>query len=223
MKESQIEDFVKIIETGNIHNANFINWTKSHKNYQNTSMPIISTMLKSVTVKIDKDYNENLIIVEFIEKIVNFSEPNTYNKGLYEHETIGQINSNKDIRRLVSRMLSCSNYIAVNGKIGPAHFILMSYYYYEKLQNYPGLITDGKICNIPIIPTHLLEDNMIFGRKNNENQAGVFLFLDKSRNKYNLKVVGDAQHQYHILKISNLQTERKKKIIEIENKKQICK
>ncbi len=59
MKESQIEDFVKIIETGNIHNANFINWTKSHKNYQNTSMPIISTMLKSVTVKIDKDYNSD--------------------------------------------------------------------------------------------------------------------------------------------------------------------
>ena len=51
----------------------------------------------------------------------------------------------------------------------------------------------------------------------------VVVFFDgsyKKRNKYKMGVVGAAENQYHILKINNLQQERKQKILEIENKKQ---
>lgn len=214
MNELQIDNFVKIIETSKYVNARFIDWNITHTvNTSQSSYP--SSMLSEVTVKVDKDYNENVIVDEFIEKLIEICDTDTYNERVYEHKTVGEIKSHKEMRRLVSRMVSCGNYIAMNGRVGPAQFVLVPYYYYYKLSNF----SDGKIGGMELIPTYILSDTMIFGRKNDENQSGIFLFLDKSRNKYNLSDVGDAQHQYHILKITNLQDERKKKLLEIENKK----
>jgi len=217
------EDFITIkkLNTTDISSdmikVAFLDWEKGTQSTLSSQYPQTSKLkLKEKTIKIDKDYNKNLILKEFIEKVIEISEPETYNEKVYEYKTVREINSVKEHKQLLSKMINCSTYIATNGRIGPAHFILIPHKYYQKLSD---LIIDGKIGGMKIIPTNLLNDKMIFGRKNDETQPGIFLFLDEKINKYNLNSVGDfAQNQYHILKITYLQDERKKKLDQIENR-----
>jgi len=71
------------------------------------------------------------------------------------------------------------------------------------------------LTDMYVIPTNLLTDKIIVGRKNDLTQPGIFLFLDEGRNKYELAEIGTAQNQYHILKVTSLQDERRKKLIQI--------
>ena len=183
-----------------------------------SQFPEMSVQLYSKEIKIDKEYNKNDILKEFIDKVIEISEPETYNERVYEHKTVKGVNTDKEIRQLMSRMISCGSYIAVNGRIGPAHFVLSPHRYYQKLSS---LMTNGLIGGMKIIPTHLLTDIIIFGRINSEEQAGIFLFLDEKRNKYKLDELGTAKHQYHILKVTSLQEERKKKLEQIGNSQNI--
>lgn len=205
------EDFLTVrkvkAETINIH---LLDWIDD----LSTGLNETSLKIKEEEIQLNEKYNENNILEEFIVKVLEISEPATYNERIYEHKTVHGIETDKDVRQLMSRMISCGSYIAVNGRIGPAHFVFVPHLYYKKLQNY---ITDGKLTSMDIFPTNLLTDKMIFGRKNEDNQAGIFLFLDEERNRYSLKDVGTAKNQYHILRVRCLQEERKKKIEQIEN------
>lgn len=176
------------------------------------TFPETSLKIKEIEIKLIKRYDEKNILKEFIDKILEISEPETYNERVYEHTTVRGIETDKEVRQLMSRMISCGSYIAVNGRIGPAHFVLVPHYYYKKLQNF---IIDGKLTSMNIFPTNLLTNKIIFGRKNKDIQAGIFLFLDEERNRYSLKDIGTAKNQYHILKVRCLQDERRKKIKQI--------
>jgi len=179
------------------------------------TFPETSLKIKEIEIKLTNGYDENYIFEEFINKVTEICEPETYDERVFEHKTIREIETDKEIRQLISRMISCGSYIAVNGRIGPAQFVLVPYHYYKKLFSY---ITEGKLTNMDIIPTDLLKDKMIFGRKNKDEQSGIYLFLDEKRNKYCLKDVGNtAKHQYYILKVRCLQDERRKKIKQINN------
>ena len=186
--------------------------TAMQSNITNTPPP--SMQRQQHTINISKDYIEKDILKEFIDKVVEICEPETYNERVFEHKTKNKITTDIDKRRLMSRMISCGSYIATNGRIGPAHFVLVPYYYYEKLSD---LIDERGIGSMQIYPTNLLTDKMIFGRKPDDSQAGIFLFLDEKRHKYDLVEIGTAKHQYHILKITCLQFERRKKLMQIEN------
>jgi len=191
-----------------------LDWENSICN--TNTFPETSVKVKEIEIKLTNEYDENYIFEEFVNKVTEICEPKTYNERVFEHKTIREIETDKEVRQLMSRMISCGSYIAVNGRIGPAQFVLVPYHYYRKLFNY---ITNGKLTNMDIIPTDLLKDKMIFGRKNKDEQSGIYLFLDEKRNKYCLKDVGNiAKHQYHILKIICLQDERRKKLKEIEYK-----
>jgi len=217
------EEFIKIRKvkttdtSTDILNVAFVDFHEENVVNTNTNnSPEMSMQFNSKEIKINKDYDESVILKEFIDKVIEISEPETYNERVYEHRTVNEIKTDKEIRQLISRMISCGSYIAVNGRIGPAQFVLVPYFYYNNLFSY---ITDGKLTNMDIMPTNLLSDKIIFGRKNSEDQPGIFLFLDEKRNKYSLTDVGNAKYQYHILKVTSLQDERRKKLEEIENNK----
>ncbi len=180
--------------------------------------PFIQTKLTNHTVSISKDYNKRDIFKEFINKVIEICEPDSYNERVREHKTVKEISTELDIRQLVSRIISCGSYIATNGRIGPAHFVLLPNKYYNKLLPY---ITDFKLASMYVISTDLLIDKIILGRKNDDNQPGIFLFLDEIRNKYSLTKIGTAKNQYHILKMTCLKTERRKKLQQIKKKNNI--
>jgi len=211
-----IEQFLTIKKVdSDIVKSIFLDWENSICNNPNT-FPETSLKIKEIEIKLSKEYNENSILKEFIDKVIEISEPETYNERVYEHKTIHNITSYIDRKRLMHRMISCGNYIAVNGRIGNANFVLVPHSYYKKLYEF---INERGIGDIQIFPTNLLTDRMIFGRKNINEQSGIYLFLDEKRNKYCLKDVGNtAKHQYHILKVRCLQDERRKKLEEIESK-----
>jgi len=204
------EDFIsirKLNTSTDIINVHFVGFVGE-------CAPAMSIQLFSKEIKIDKEYDEHNILKEFIDKVIEISEPETYSERVYEHKTVKDIKSDIELRQLISRMISCGSYINGNGRIGPAQFILVPYHYYRKLSS---LMTNDYIGGMNIIPTELLTNTMIFGRKNSADQPGIFLFLDEKRNKYKLKELGTAKHQYHILKVTCLQDERKKKLEQIEN------
>lgn len=158
--------------------------------------------------KLNKTYNDNTnFFKEFIDKVIKIHKIN-YPDHLKEFKSEGNMKSYKNLRKLTTKFFSCSNYIATNGRIGPAQFAIIPNNYIQYLQ----LLQ----INIELIPTNLFDDKIIFGRKNNIVQPGVFLFYNKEIEKYTITDIGSATNQYHILKVISLRKERKEKIKQIK-------
>jgi len=195
----------------NIVKLTYMDWEKIA-----ISNPIqeFSLKFKEKTIKIDDDYVEENIIDEFINKVFNICDVNSYINKLKEHN-IDNINNTNEIRKLMSKIIMCGSYIATNGRIGPAHFILMPYKYFNILSQF---INNTKLGGMTVIPTNKLTDKIILGRKNQIDQPGIFLLHDKNENKYKLVDIGTAKNQYHVLKVKFIKDERRKKIEKINKK-----
>lgn len=148
-------------------------------------------------VTLSDDYKPNEILEKFIDKVTSICDTSTYKKILKEH--VIEEYSEDNIRKLMCKMMNSSTYIAVRGRIGPAQYVLLPTKYYEILLTYTDQL--NRIGELELIPTDLLKDRFIFGRKNGLEEPGMILVLNEYKNTYDMVITPGAENQYHILKV----------------------
>lgn len=201
----------------NVNEVSDLEIRTSYMDFKTTSNDVKSIEMFEKNIIIDKDYYPELnLLKEFINKVIEISNTSEYIENLAVFKTKSGNYTKKEIRQLLSIIINCGNYIAVNGRIGPAQFVIIPNKYLEKIQMH---IKDQYLTNMLVVPTHFINDIIILGRKNSLHNPGIQGFYNKETNKYNIEVIGNAKYQYHILKITSLQDERNKKLREIEKNK----
>lgn len=127
---------------------------------------------------------------KFIKKIAELGEQNR--KNMPKQIDIDVEKITKDISRtIISKIVSAGNYIAVEGRIGPAQWLISNQgtynYICKYLSDVPSLFENGvtKIGNMTYSVNNLVEDDIILmGRKNNINQPGIHCLIQSSNDKY---------------------------------------
>jgi len=108
------------------------------------------------------------------------------NKSNYE-------NNESDIRKIITRINMCSGILAMEGRIGPANFILIGrdnwdyFYEIESMINDQNQNINGSIMGMQLIYENKIDaDKVILGRKNKIDQPGIHIIEDLENCKYTM-------------------------------------
>jgi hypothetical protein len=131
------------------------------------------------------NYIKNEINKAYFKIITELGEKNRINAPMNKLDIINIQNINDDSssisKKVYSKLISASNYIASEGRLGPAQWLVSNNNTYKYILNYlldMNLSYDTNdnllIGNIPYIIDDLIDDDIILiGRKNNIDQPGV--------------------------------------------------
>lgn len=150
-------------------------------NYQDTTT-ITLEKRPYILVYDDKENIKNRII----KRIISICSKN---------EELLSIDANEDNKKVYSKILSASNYIAIKSRFGPATNILTSTYNFDKY-SLSKLYDNG----FEIILDDSIEDIYVY-RKNSIDQPGLILLT--CGNKYNvIKVGSNPEYGFKKIKIN---------------------
>jgi len=145
--------------------------------------------LKTVPVEIidDNDIETSLsnhLDSEFIQLVKYVSIKNRIsNKIINENfdisieKLINEFGNASAIEKIIFKLNNCSSYIATNGRIGPAQYIITS----EKINNF--ILSEENINNVYFklyINRNIENENIIVGRKNDIDQPGISLIINEN-------------------------------------------
>jgi hypothetical protein len=100
-----------------------------------------------------------------------------FKKWKTDLEKTGHVDINKLLyRKMFTKIINCSNYIAVNGRIGLAHFVITNEKTHRLLFNRLDDIRELRFY----VSNELEDSDMIIGRKNDSTQPGILLFFNES-------------------------------------------
>jgi hypothetical protein len=160
------------------------------------------------------DYDNNIMYPDFLSKTYNLNEEfisweDIYSKTLdiirnnqkvysvYDHlfkpKFVFNINDEKSIKKLHLLINVSSNIISTEGRMGNPTFILMNSDIKNVLENFNyNLIIEN------IFVDNNLKNEIIIGRKNNIDMAGIQIFTNNV--SYNIAEIGEkSPYQYFVL------------------------
>lgn len=133
----------------------------------------------------------NEINKEFIKKVTKLGQAHRKSESFSDRldiivSDIKKKNENEIGRKIISKLISNSSFIAVEGRIGPSHWYICNSKTYSYIIKYIGNSVnlvynkDNQIMidSTPFIINNLVEDGIIItGRKNNLDQTGVHCLI----------------------------------------------
>jgi hypothetical protein len=170
--------------------------------------PDIFTKMSSLNEHIiSEDFNKQLFD-EYIDKTITLSKKNretelgekfdiTLKKWEDEWKESFAMASEEEIkksklRKIISKLNSCSSYIAMNGRIGPAQFVITNQKTYDFLKE----ILDDYVDNLGNMRIHIsdkVEDgDILLGRKNEIHIPGVILVIMQGEDKLATRIISEA-------------------------------
>jgi len=140
------------------------------------------------TIGITEDYTSlyNFIVSNFLELgLQSFNKLDDINKEKFSKK-IESDDSGVYVRKLISRMNFVSNNIAIEGRIGPANFIIGNSNNIKYLDYYCSFATFvTKVIHDGI----LKDDEIIMGRKNQLDQTGVVFIYQIDGKNINYSII----------------------------------
>lgn len=151
--------------------------------------PDIFTEKVKMTNKFEIESIKNDLIKNIIELgNLNNSEIGSELSSKFSYTEQISMEDTGDIKRkLISKILNAGNYIAVYGRVGPAHSLLISEKNFEKYK-----LTKELLQNLEVLFDESIEDIFIF-RKNTTEQPG--LVLVHTEDKYEFVQIGFFPHR----------------------------
>lgn len=252
IKPSELDNkFFTIIGTNkSLFNISYVGFSQTPvlSNYQYISTKLLTTTFKTDTklVMNEKSNYFNIINSEiksrFIAEISKLSQQNREcNLETMDRLDIKIKDNNIDVsKNLLSKFISAGNFIATEGRIGSAQFMISNTTTYRYILKYLiGInhVYNNNILQIGHIEYHIdnsVEDGIILlGRKNNIDSSGVhcviltdddgYIRFDEINTPYenniviyfNIITIGDAQSQYLALKSRSISYYRSQKLKKI--------
>jgi len=161
-----------------------------------TVSPLLLTYNNTLTesVSLDEDFESLYQLV--LTNIYNITEKSETNEVF--SKKIEEADANEFLKKLNYRLNNTSNFIAANGRIGNASFVISNSSNKEKIENAQALNkSNRKITNI--YDDRLLDNVIVTGRKAEESQPCVAFVYTVEDNKlfYEIINIGDKpENQY---------------------------
>lgn len=177
--------------------------------------------MNEITIQLNENYHSSIDILKlFINKVIEITDYENYPEQIIDYKTLHRTPTLSELKDLRTKLIASSSYIASNGRYGPAKFMIVPIKYSIELMKLEDHYNPkrNEFLGIKFISTDIIDDIIILGRKVDLPEAGIYGFYNKKLNRYKIGSIGDAKHQYHILKIKSLDVERKKKIEKINSK-----
>ena len=158
---------------------------------------IVSPVVSSKRVQLGSDYvSDDDVKEKFIEKAIELSERNFHGNDieLYEKFNFKPAEHTENIRRkFLAKINNASSVIAVNGRIGPAQYMIVSENNYN---NYELSILEN------IKPVFYDTDDIILFRKNRFDQPGL-VYITNNEKYYLVDIGFYPEKQFIKIKIDN--------------------
>ena len=207
IKESKSKNFSMVFVDFQYPGYNSSLGSSSGSPYQQTISPNVFTKYVSLNSLIFQTNNLTIddikyeINKEFIKKITELGEqnrefapktsPTTSKFDINIEQMKMNIIDSKNVtqsawisRKIITKILNITNYIAINGRIGPAQWLISNsktyHYILENLGNVNFLMKNNilNLGNMPYIINELVENDIILlGRKNNIDSPGVHCII----------------------------------------------
>jgi hypothetical protein len=147
-------------------------------------MEPLTLNLYTKSININKKIKEwKEIYYKVLQRIIKISERMEDEELMQKHEYFSTT------WPVLNNFAFASNLIAQKSRYGPATFVLIHPEFHEKHRDQ---IESQDYLKVVVEET--LEGKIIFGRKSNANEAGIF--LTKYKNKYSLDVLGVEKNNY---------------------------
>ena len=168
------------VEELNIFRENQV--TDVSQQYNSTSqMGVISPKIMQINMTAQRFESYEKVWIQLVDFLnQNTQSPKSLqhrNQGL-DYKLIDEYET--DYRKIISKILMCSNIIAMDGRIGPAKSILYGKKLIPYINNAINQFGSNNINGIEVIHSELIDDDkIIVCRANNIDQPGL-LFIDNS-------------------------------------------
>jgi hypothetical protein len=166
----------------------FLPFTESTDEFE---LGVIGPKVQTMNVQSNKFTNYDDLYFD----LINFLEKNTQNNctNLIQCLIIPETTSDDfqtNYRKIVSKIMMASSYIAMTGRIGPATSAIIG----RNIFNY---LPEGNLSGIEIIYDENIDpDKIICCRSNNHDQSGIILFDNSINNQYFLNGTNNWINQY---------------------------
>jgi len=161
---------------------------QSQRNFETDSlsgMSIISPVIKTVTVTGVNYISNDEIYYAIIKKLDLLSSQQMKSGSMdikleNNNDLSYSENLNHFARKIITKIMSCSNKIAVESRLGPANTVVCGLDIYHYLMNSQSLsikedgISKAQMINLNIVPTNLISDKkVIILRVSNKFECGI--------------------------------------------------
>jgi hypothetical protein len=170
--DSKFEKFL-ILKKADVKNPNF-SWIDFNEN---------SSAMKCFTqqIELEKTETSNIkkSILEKIEELSSNKPDDIIKSFTFNSDEYKELDDLQKSRKLITKILNAINYVAANGRIGPAKTMIISEKNYKKYNLEKNFIYDIEIIFEDINDIYLY-------RKNEIDQSGIFLcyYTDENNNDF---------------------------------------
>lgn len=173
------------------------------KSYDFTTQIQAKAYVKSVTLSpFTNRKNVDQEIISKIKSLANTSYNFLSQKGMsggFEllRDDISKFNITIPFnRRVINKIQTASNYIATNGRIGPADFVILNLEIRSELYEY---IENNMLFNrMNVIVDPSLRDEIIVGRKSDSGSIGLKVIINDATNHYAIIEVGYFPEKFYM-------------------------
>lgn len=156
------------------------------------------------TDKDDKDDEKKLkLFLKIIDELFFFKKHLKLPIELIKTLNVESTTDSTKARRLVSKILAISKYIAVVSRKGPGNIVLIEPKLFKFLKdNIPNDTDNDRFLfygGIKIYPCKLLKNKIYIYRKQNEFDCGIVLFKNTKLERFSMQVLGENAPNFYFL------------------------